>query len=225
MHHLFKDNVSNQHINSSYEQLSSERFLAVWSLCEVTYRWFHKCEHMNISILWDMSKCQIKAWRLMTTPVNAFVWILYSGKPCQNDTPNNMTQQRWKGWLDCISEYIMYTFDKQGRQDWKLVHSEALLSPVSLWMIFIITIWIIRILWSCWFCASSGRPVWFLFTQTCWNIAQGIWQLGTTSLSLLCSDYSSSDSLCRYTASILCILWLCQQVCLSWNRYCRELHR
>ena len=135
-----------------------------------------------------------------------------------------MTQQRWKGWLDCISEYIMYTFDKQGRQDWKPAHSETLLSSVSLWMIFIITIWIIRILWPhCWFCSSSGGPVWFHFTHICWKIAHGIWQLGTTSLSLLCSDYSSNDSLCRYMAFILCILWLCQQVRLSWNRYCREL--
>ena len=221
MHRLIKDNECNQHTNSSYEQLSSERFLYVWSLGVVTCRWFHKCEQMNRSILLDMSKCQIKAWRLMATPVNAL-----SGKPCQNDTPDNMTQQRWKGWLGCISEYIMYTFDKQGRQDWKPTHSEALLPSVSLWMIFIITKWIIRILWPrCWFCTYSGRPVWFHFTYICWKIAQGIWQLGTTSLSLLSSDYSSNDSLCRHVAFILCILWLCQQVRLSWNCYCREFHR
>ena len=36
MHHLFKDNACNQYINSSYEQLSSERSLAVQSLCEVS---------------------------------------------------------------------------------------------------------------------------------------------------------------------------------------------
>ena len=147
-------------------------------------------------------------------------------KTMSNDTPDNMTQQRWKGWLDCISECIVYTFDKPGRQDWKPAHSETLLSSVSLWMIFSITIWIIRILWlRCWFCMSSGRPVWFHFTHICWKIAQGIWQLGTPSLTLLCSDYSSRDFLCRYMAFILCILWLCQQVRLSWNRYCRELHR
>ena len=139
---------------------------------------------------------------------------------------DNMTQQRQKGWLDCISEYIMYIFDKQARQDWKPAHSETLLSSVSLWMIFIITIWIIRILRPrCWFCTSSGRPVWFHFTHICWKVAQDIWQLGTTSLSLLCFDYSSSDSLCRQIAFILCILWLCQQERLSWNRYCREVHR
>ena len=127
-----------------------------------------------------------------------------SGKPCQNDTPDNMTQQRWKGSLDCISEYTIYTFDKQGRQDWKPAHSETLLSSVSLWMIFIITIWISRILWPrCWFCTSSERPVWFHFTHICWKIAQGIWHLGTTSLSLFCSDYSSSYYLCRYMALIL----------------------
>ena len=135
---------------------------------------------MNRSILWGKSKCQIKGWRLMATPVNAIVWN--------------------------TSEYIMYTFGKQGRQDWKPAHSETLSSSVSLWMIFIITIWIIRILWPrCWFCTSSGRPMRFHFTHICWKIIQGIWQLGTTSLSLLCSDYSSSNSLWRYMAFILCI--------------------
>ena len=140
--------------------------------------------------------------------------------------PTIWPSKKWKGWMDCISEYIMYTFDKQGRQDGKPAHSETLLSSVSLWMIFIIIIWIIRILgprW--WFCTSSGRPVWFHFTYICWKIAQGICQLGTKSLSLLCSDYSSSDSLCRYMAFILCILWLSHQVRMSWNRYCWELHR
>ena len=96
-----------------------------------------------------------------------------------------MIQQIWKGWLDCVSEYIMYTFDKQGRQDWKPAHSETLLLSLSLWMIFTITRWIIRILWPrCWFCTSSGRPVWFHFTHICWKIAQGVWQLGTMSLSI-----------------------------------------
>ena len=72
MHHLFKDNACDQQINSSYEQLSSERPSALWSLCE-TNRWFHKCEQTKRSILWDMSQCQITAWRLMATPVSAFV--------------------------------------------------------------------------------------------------------------------------------------------------------
>ena len=132
---------------------------------------------------------------------------------------------RWKGWLDCISEYIMYTFDKQGRQGWKPAHSETLLSSVSLWMIFIITIWIIRILWPrCWFCTSSGRPMWFHFTHICWKFAQGIWQLGTTSLSLFVLTTAPAITYVG-TWHSFCILWLCQQVRLSWNLYCRELHR
>ena len=107
MNHLFKDNACDQHINSSYEQLSSERPSALWSLCE-TNIWFHKCEQTKRSILWDMLQCQIKDWRLMATPVSAFVCVLLSVKPCHNDTPDNMTQQRYKDCLDCINEYIMY---------------------------------------------------------------------------------------------------------------------
>ena len=32
--------------------------------------------------------------------------------------------------------------------------------------------------YSCWFCTSSGRRVWFHFTYIWCKIAQGIWQLG-----------------------------------------------
>ena len=162
MHHLFKDHACNEYINSSYEQLSSERSLAVWSLCEVTYRWFHKCETcQNV-------KSKLEGWwQLQSMHLCVFCRVV----TISNDTPDNMTQQRWKGWLDCISEYIMYTFDKQARQAWKPAHSETLLSSVSLWMISIIIIWIIRILWPrCWFYTSSGIPVWFHFTHICWKL-------------------------------------------------------
>ena len=75
------------------------------------------------------------------------------------------------------------------------------------WMIFIInTLWIIVISWLlCWFCTSSGRRVCFHFTNIWCKIARGIWQLGATSLSLLSTGYSSSDSPCMDIAFVLCI--------------------
>ena len=88
-------------------------------------------------------------------------------------------------------------------------------------MIFIInTLWIIVISWLlCWFCTSSDRRVWFHFTNIWCKIAQGIWQLGAMSLSLVFTGYSPSDSPCMHIAFVLCIFWLCQ-VRMSWNLNC-----
>ena len=124
---------------------------------------------------------------------------------------------------------IIDTFDEQDRQDWKPACTAiCLISSVSpwtrTWMIFIINaLWIIVISWLlCWFCTSSGRRVWFHFTNTWCKIAQGIWQLGATSISLVSTGYSSSDSLCMHIAFVMCIFLFCE-VLLSWNPNCREL--
>ena len=142
MHHLFKDNACNQYVCN---QLCDQMIPQMWA-----EEWKYFVRHVK------MSNQSLKA---DGNSSQCICMYFVEWKTMSNDTPDNMTQQRWKGWLDCISEYIMYTFDKQARQDWKPAHSETLLSSVSLWMIFIIIIWIIRILWPrCWFCTSSGDP-------------------------------------------------------------------
>ena len=147
-------------------------------------------------------------------------------KSCQNNLIDNMTQQRWKAsWVIYvnITSYIHLTnrIDRTESQHIQLFLSISLgrISSVSpwarTWMVFITnTLWIIVIcLLLCWFCTSSGRRVWFHFTNIWCKTAQVIWQLSATSLYLVSTGYS--DSPCMHIAFVLCIFGCAKSFCLE----------